>query len=142
QSSTNEPMPKEDAGLRFCLGRGYTLVWSGWDPGAPRANGGLGADFPPALEDRKTIVRRIPDEFHFGTRSPGDGSIRRLSYPAASLDQPAARLTAPTRESDRRSEIPRDEWEFLDDRSIRMLPVGRNFEPIKIYELWYEATES
>jgi hypothetical protein len=139
---TNDPKTKEDAGLGFCLGRGYSLVWSGWDPGAPRANNGLGAEFPPTLENDKPIVRRIRDEFHFGTRSPGDGSIRRLSYPAASTDQPSARLTVRGREGDRRTEIPRDEWEFLDDRTIRMLPVGRNFEPIKIYELWYEATGS
>jgi hypothetical protein len=117
-------------------------VWSGWDPGAPRANFGLGADFPAALDRGKPIVQRIRDEFHFGTRAPGDGSVRRLSYPATSTNQPTARLTVRNRESDRRSEIPRDEWEFLDDRSIRMLPVGRNFEPIKIYELWYEATGS
>jgi hypothetical protein len=139
---TNDPKTKEDAGLGFCLGRGYSLVWSGWDPGAPRANAGLGAEFPPALEGGKPIVRRIRDEFHFGTRAPGDGSVRRLSYPAASTDQPGTRLTMRDRESDTRTEIPRDEWEFLDDRSIRMLPVGRNFEPIKIYELWYEATGS
>jgi hypothetical protein len=139
---TNDPKTKEDAGLGFCLGRGYSLVWSGWDPGAPRANAGLGAEFPTALEAGKPIVRRIRDEFHFGTRGPGDGSIRRLSYSAASIDQPAARLTVRDRESDTRTEIPRDEWEFLDDRSIRMLPVGRNFAPIKIYELWYEATGS
>ncbi len=139
---TNDPKTKEDAGLGFCLGRGYSLVWSGWDPGAPRANHGLGADFPAALENGKPIVRRIRDEFHFGTRAAGDGSIRRLSYPAASLDQPSARLTVRDRESDRRSEIPRDEWEFLDDRTIRLLPVGRNFASIKIYELWYEATGS
>jgi hypothetical protein len=139
---TNDPKTKEDAGLGFCLGRGYSLVWSGWDPGAPRANAGLGAEFPAALEGGKPVVRRIRDEFHFGTRGPGDGSIRRLSYPAASLDQPAARLSVRDRERDTRTEIPRDEWEFLDDRSIRMLPVGRNFAPIKIYELWYEATGS
>jgi alpha/beta hydrolase family protein len=139
---TNDPKTKEDAGLGFCLGRGYSLVWSGWDPGAPRANSGLGAEFPPALDKGRPIVRRIRDEFHFGTRAAGDGSIRRLSYPAASTDQPAARLTVRDRESDRRTEIPRDEWEFLDDRSIRMLPVGRSFAPIKIYELWYEATGS
>jgi hypothetical protein len=139
---TNDPKTKEDAGLGFCLGRGYTLVWSGWDPGAPRANSGLGADFPPALENGKPIVRRIRDEFHFGTRGPGDGSIRRLSYPAASLDQPAARLTVRDRESDRRTKIPRDQWEFCDERTIRLLPAGRSFAPIKIYELWYEATGS
>ncbi len=139
---TNDPRTKEDAGLGFLLGRGYSLVWSGWDPGAPRANGGLGADFPPPLENGEPIVRRIRDEFHFGTRTPADGSVRRLSYPAASLDQPSARLTVRDRESDRRTEIPRGEWEFLDERSIRLLPAGRNFAPIKIYELWYEATGS
>ena len=32
---TNDPRTREDAGLGFCLGRGYTLVWSGWAPGAP-----------------------------------------------------------------------------------------------------------
>jgi len=136
---TNDPKTKEDAGLGFCLGRGYSLVWSGWDPGAPRANGGLGAEFPATLENGKPITGRIRDEFHFGTRAPGDGSVRRLSYPAASTDQPRARLTVRNRESERRTEIARGDWEFIDERSIRLLPEGRNFEPIKIYELWYEA---
>ncbi len=139
---TNDPKTKEDSGLGFCLGRGYSLVWSGWDPGAPRANAGLGAEFPAALHAGQPIVQRIRDEFHFGTRAAGDGSVRRLSYAAASIDQPGARLTVRDRESDQRSEIPRDEWEFIDDRSIRLLPPGRNFAPIKIYELWYEATGS
>ena len=136
----NDPKNKEDAGLGFLLGRGYSLVWSGWDPGSPRANAGLGAEFPAALDGGKPIVRRIRDEFHFGTRAAGDGSVRRLSYAAASVDQPAARLTVRDRESDQRTELARDEWEFLDERTIRLLPPGRDFAPIKIYELWYEAT--
>jgi hypothetical protein len=138
----NDPKNKEDAGLGFLLGRGYSIVWSGWDPGARRAEKELGADFPAALDNGKPIVCRIRDEFHFGTRGPGDGSVRRLSYPAASLDQPNVRLTVRDRESDRRTEIPRDKWEFADDRSIRLLPASRTFAPIKIYELWYEATGS
>ncbi|HEX3864804.1 MAG TPA: alpha/beta hydrolase domain-containing protein [Stellaceae bacterium] len=137
---TNDPKTVEDAGIGFSLGRGYSLVWSGWDPGAPRVNGNLSAEFPAALEHGKPMVRRIRDEFHFGTRAPGDGSVRRLSYAAASTDQPRARLTVRDRESDRRTDIARGEWEFVDDRSIRLLPEGRKFEPIKIYELWYEAT--
>ena len=87
---TNEPKTREDAGLGFCLGRGYSLVWSGWDPGAPRANGGVGAEFPAALDRGKPLTQRIRDEFHIGTRAAGDGSVRRLSYPAASTDQPQA----------------------------------------------------
>src|SRR6202521_1513179 len=126
---SNDPKTKEDAGLGFCLGRGYSIVWSGWDPGAPRANGGLGADFPLTLDNRRPVIGRIRDEFHFGTRAPGDGSVRRLSCQAASTGQPGARLTVRDRESDRRREIPRGEWEFIDDRSIRLLPEGRKFEP-------------
>jgi hypothetical protein len=136
----NDPKTKEDAGLGFLLGRGYSLVWSGWDPGAPRLNNNLGAEFPTALANGRPVIGRIRDEFHFGTRAPGDGSVRRLSYPAASPDQPQARLTVRARERDPRSEIVRETWEFIDDRSIRLLPAGRNFDPVKIYELWYEAT--
>jgi hypothetical protein len=139
---TNDPKTREDAGLGFCLGRGYSLVWSGWDPGAPRANSGLGAEFPAALDRGKPLTQRIRDEFHIGTRAAGDGSVRRLSYPAASTEQPQARLCVRDRERDPRREIPRDRWEFIDDRSIRLLPDGAKFEPIKIYELWYEATGS
>jgi hypothetical protein len=135
----NDPKTREDAGLGFCLGRGYSLVWSGWDPGAPRVNSGLGAEFPAALDHGKPIIRRIRDEFHFGTRAAGDGSVRRLSYATASTNQPEARLTMRDRESDARGEIPREAWEFVDDRSIRLLPEGRKFEPIKIYEIWYQA---
>src|SRR5437763_6345865 len=104
---TNDPKTRDDAGLGFCLGRGYSLVWSGWDPGAPRANGGLGADFPTAMVDGQPIAGRIRDEFHFGTRAPGDGGVRRLSYPAASLDKRNARLTVRARESDPRLELSR-----------------------------------
>lgn len=137
---TNDPKTRADAGLGFTLGRGHTVLWSGWDPGAPRANNGLGAEFPSALEGGEPIVRRIRDEFHFGTRSPGDGSVRRLSYPAADRDNSKARLTVRRREHDRRSEIPVEEWEFVDERTIRLLPEGRKFEPFRIYDFWYEAT--
>jgi hypothetical protein len=139
--AVNDPKTARDAGLGFLLGRGHSIVWSGWDPGAPRANNGLGGDFPLALENGKPVTGRIRDEFHVGTRGPAELVVRRLSYPTASTDQPGARLAVRDRETDRRRDIPRAEWEFVDARSIRLLPEGRPFEPFKIYELWYEATE-
>jgi hypothetical protein len=139
--AVNDPKTARDAGLGFLLGRGHSIVWSGWDPGAPRANNGLGADFPVALDNGKPITGRIRDEFHVGTRGPAELVVRRLSYAAASPDQPEARLTVRDRESDRRRDIPRAEWQFADNRSIRLQPEGRPFEPFKIYELWYEATD-
>jgi hypothetical protein len=141
-ADTNNPKTAQDIGLGFTLGRGYSLVWSGWDPGAPRANNGMTARLPPVLEDGKPMVRRIRDEFHIGTRAPGKGDVVRLNYPAVSTDQRKARLTVRDRESDARSEIPADSWEFLDRQSIRLLPDGTLFAPFKIYDLWYEATGS
>jgi alpha/beta hydrolase family protein len=139
---SNDPKTREDAGLGFCLGRGYSIVWSGWDPGAPRANHGLGAEFPTAIEAGRPMVRRIRDEFHIGTRAPGDGSQHRLPYPAAAIDENTARLTVRDREADARVEIPAGEWEFVDSRTIRLLPEGRKFEPFRIYDFWYQATNA
>jgi hypothetical protein len=124
------------------LGRGYTLVWSGWDPGAPSTNNGLGARFPTAMANGRPATGRIRHEFHIGTRAPGKGDLVRLPYPAVSADIGQVRLTVRDRESDTRAEIPADAWEFADAQSIRLLPEGRLFAPFKIYELWYEATGS
>ena len=141
-ADTNDPKSVQDVGLGFTLKRGYSLVWSGWDSGAPRANNGMTARLPPALENGEPMLRRIRDEFHIGTRSPGKGDVVRLNYPAVSTDPRKARLTVRDRESDARTEIPAHAWEFVDNRSIRLLPLGTNFAPVKIYEIWYEATGS
>jgi hypothetical protein len=141
-AAANDPKTVREAGIGFCLGRGYSLVWSGWDPGAPSANNGLTARFPTAMENGRPITGRIRHEFHIGTRAPGKGDIVRLSYPAVSTDKRGVLLTVRDRESDTRTKIPDDSWEFADGQSIRLLPPGLMFAPFKIYELWYEATGS
>src|SRR6266851_4541377 len=105
-AAANDPMTAKDAGLGFSLGRGYSLVWSGWDPGAPSANNGLTARFPTVMENGRPITGRIRHEFHIGTRTPGNGDLVRLPYPAVSTDQRQARLAVRDRESDARTEIP------------------------------------
>jgi hypothetical protein len=100
------------------------------------------ARLPAALEQGKPMVRRIRDEFHIGTRAPGTGDAVRLNYPAMSTDPKRARLTVRDRESDSRTEIPPHTWEFVDERTIRLLSAGTRFAPIKIYEIWYDATGS
>ncbi len=141
-ADVNDPNSEKDFGLGFTLGRGYSLVWLGWDLAAPRANNGLVAQFPTAMENGKPMVRRIRHEFHIGTRAPGKGDLARLSYPAVSTDAREARLTVRDRESDARVEIPSEKWEFVDRQTIRLLPRGADFAPFKIYEVWYEATGS
>jgi Alpha/beta hydrolase domain len=138
----NDPKTASEAGLGFSLGRGYSIVWSGWDPGAPTANNGLGGRFPTAMDGGRPITGRIRHEFHIGTRAPGKGDLVRLPYPAVSIDKQRARLTVRDREGDTRTEILADSWEFADSQSIRLLPEGTLFAPFKIYELWYETTGS
>lgn len=141
-SAVNDPKSGPDAGLGFSLGRGYTIVWSGWDPDAPTAGAGVATRVPVAMEEGKPLVRRIREEFQVGTRGPGDGTLVTLNYPAASTDKAKARLAVRDREGDGRTEIPAEGWEFADARTIRLLPQGAKFEPVKIYEFWYEATNA
>ena len=66
----------------------------------------------------------------------------RLNFSAVSTDTRKARLTVRDRESDARTDIQADSWEFVDERTIRLRPAGTNFAPYKIYEVWYDATGS
>src|SRR5947208_15194179 len=92
-AEANDPKTARDAGIGFSLGRGYSLVWSGWDPGAPSANNGLGARFQTAMENGRPITGRIRHELHIGTRTPGKGDIVPLPYPAAACGPGRARPT-------------------------------------------------
>src|SRR5207344_1676730 len=126
-----------DLGNALPLRLGFTLAWSGWDPGAPRANGGLGLDAPIATDNGAPIVRRIREECISGTRG---GALERfrLSYETASLDRHDARLTMRRTQTAPRREVPA--WEFVDARTVRLLPEGTLPEPGSIYELYYQAT--
>ena len=137
----NDPTMLAHAGNGFAFRRGYTMVWSGWDPDAPRVNNGMAMRAPVATEQGAPIVKTIRDEFIFGARVAATRATAPLSYPAASLDQSQARLTARAREADARTEIPPRGWAYVDARSIQLLPEGTAFEPGSIYDFWYPATE-
>ncbi len=125
----NVPQTIEDCGNGFPLKRGFTLVWSGWDPGAPRANGGLALDAP-AVD----VTRRIREEFVSGTRL-GPLETFRLSYEAVGSN---GRLTVRRTQTGRRRDVA---FEFIDSRSLRLLPAGTLPEPGSIYEFHYTATK-
>lgn len=135
----NDPKTLADAGNGFLFERGFTVVWSGWED-MPRREALMTARLPAVLENGKPMVRRIRDEMQSGKRGPADIEVKRLAYPAASTDTSKARLTVRTSESDQRTELPPTAWEFVDPRSIRLLPKGTKFTPFAIYDFWYEAT--
>src|SRR4029450_1277406 len=88
----NDPKTLADVGNGFPMRQGYTIVWSGWDPDAPRANMGLGLTAPVATNKGEPITKTIREEFVSGTRV-GNLEAFKLSYEANTLEQPRARLT-------------------------------------------------
>ena len=139
--SLNDPRILADAGNGFTFRRGYTMVWSGWQPEAPTANNGMTIRVPVATDRGRPIVRRIRDEVVVGTRGPEKVETARLPYPTANTDKGHAKLTVRARQADPPTEIPSDGWAFVDGHSIRLLPEGTLFKPRQIYELWYDATD-
>jgi hypothetical protein len=135
----NDPSTAGDAGNGFAFRRGSTLVWSGWDPAAPRAHNGMGIHLPVATANGAPIVQTIREEFVFGTRVPTTRLTAPLSYEAATMDQGQARLTGRAREAEERTEIPPERWTYADTRSIKLLPEGTAFQPGLIYDFWYPA---
>src|SRR5882757_2150384 len=47
----NDPKTRQHAGNALLFERGYTIMWSGWDPDIPRSQARMSARFPIAMED-------------------------------------------------------------------------------------------
>jgi hypothetical protein len=139
-AANNEPRTVEDAGNGLFFRLGYTMLWSGWDPDVPKANGGIAMKVPVATRNGAPIVRVIRDEMVSGTRGPAAPAFK-LSYPAATLDQTQARLSVRRAEADAESVIPADHWAYVDARTIKLLPEGTTFEPGSLYVLRYPAKD-
>ena len=135
----NDPRAPEDVGNGLILRRGYTLVWSGWDPGAPRSNDGLSMKPVVATSGGKPIVNLIRYEMMSGGRGP-ERKTFRLTYEAATPDPSQARLTVRRNEVDPGREIPPAGWSWVNPREIRLLPEDTLPEPGSLYELHYPAT--
>ena len=136
----NDPRTVEDAGNGLLFNMGYTFVWSGWDPDAPRTNNGMSMKPIIATDNGKPIVRVIRDELVSGTRSPVRETFR-LTHTTSTLDQAQAKLTVRRREADARVEIPASGWAYVNDREIRLLPEGTKPIQGSIYEFHYPAKD-
>jgi len=129
----NDPQKLADLGNGFPFRRGWTIVWSGWDPDAPRANMGLELTAPVATDNGAPIVSLVVDEFVSGTRG-GLLETFKLSYDMASQD--GARLTVRERQADPKHDVA---WTAVDGKTI-MLADGKP-KPGFIYEFTYQGTK-
>jgi Alpha/beta hydrolase domain len=129
----NDPKTVKDLGNGFPLRQGYTIVWSGWDPDAPRANMGLGLTAPVATDNGKPIVQTVKDEFVSGTRG-GALEAFKLSYEMATQD--GAKLTIRERQTDTPQGVA---WTAVDAKSIELAD-GKP-KPGFLYEFTYPGTK-
>ena len=93
-------------GNALFLKQGYTIVWTGWDPDAPKTGNGMTDKVPVATDSGKPIVRTIREELVSGTRGPVLREFTLL-YDAASTDQSQAKLTDRRREGDPKVDVPK-----------------------------------
>ncbi len=135
----NDPTTSSDAGNGFLMRQGYTIVLSGWDVTVAPGGGRLTMRVPVATQsDGSPIVGPSLEEFVIDNAATMTAS---LTYQAASLDKTQASLTVRTLYSDPPAPIASSGWEYITDRSVRLLPAGTPFQNGRLYELVYPARD-
>jgi hypothetical protein len=129
----------EKAGDAFFLSQGYCVAWNGWDPSAKVGDERLTARLPIALQPDGSSITGVSYEYIVFEEA---GVLQAdLSYPADLPRKSGAVLTKRKRLNDIPQRIPDEEWDFRDERSLRLLPIGTPFERSAIYELVYTARD-
>jgi hypothetical protein len=105
-------------------------------PGLPAGSDLLRIEVPTAGTAAAPIEQMVWDEFLFNIRDARQG---RLTYRAASTSKADARLLVRERNGDEPAVVPPEQWEFVDARTIRLLPEGTPFRIGLIYHLVYKA---
>ena len=130
----NDPTTAADAGEGFIMNRGYSLVWSGWDPSAPPGGGRMTIQVPPAGAPGE-ITGPSYEYIVFDNASTGNSA---LAYPAATLDKAQATLTVKQHLNDPAIPIGPEGWEYTGGGTGIRLTTGP-FAQSAIYEFSYTA---
>jgi hypothetical protein len=122
----NNPQTAAELGNALPFRLGYSLLWTGWDPAAPKTTG-LWLDVP-TIEG---LTRPIREEFVSGTRLGAHESFR-LSHDAVRVTSVTVRRT----QTAQRLPVP---YVLADARTVRLAPEGSKPVIGSIYEVRYEA---
>jgi hypothetical protein len=135
----NAPTKAADAGTGFVMSLGYTIVGNGWDFGATKDDAGMTISVPVARNpDGSSITGPSYEYINF---DDGKSVLYGLTYPAATRDQSKATLTVRAGLDDKPTEVPASGWEYVDDKTIRLLPAGTPFKQSHVYEFRYTAKD-
>jgi hypothetical protein len=128
----------DGAGLGFTMRQGYVIVEAGWDATVTDAESVHDRGRHRSNSDGSPIVGVSLQEFVIDTPDVKRGS---LTYRAATLDKGKAKLTRRALYSDAPQELGMDGWEYIDDKTIGLLPRGTAFTDGSLYEFTYVATD-
>jgi alpha/beta hydrolase family protein len=136
---SNNPTTAAHAGNGFVMNLGYSVVGNGWDFGASSDDDGMTISVPIATNpDGSSITGPSYEYIVFDDAK----SVRyALTYPAATTDKSKATLTARARLDDQPTPVPASNWEYVDEKTIRLLPAGTPFKQSYIYEFTYTAKD-
>ena len=136
---TNNPTTAADAGSGFIMNLGYSIVGNGWDFGATSEDAGLTISLPIAKSPDGSSITGLSYEYIDFNNAR---SVRyTLAYPAATLKKSEATLTVRVRLGERPTTIPASAWEYVDEKTIRLLPAGTPFKQSHVYEFTYAARD-
>src|SRR4051794_10587841 len=136
--ASNDPTSPQDAGNGFLMRQGYTVVFSGWLPGLPAEGGLLRLQVPVAHGKTSPIEQTVWDEFLFNDKATMQA---KLSFPVDKARQAEAKLFVRGRNAEEPATVAAADWEFVDDRTVRLLPAGTPFQIGAIYQLVYRAKD-
>jgi len=128
-ASGNDPKTAAELGNALPFRMGFSMLWTGWEPGAPKASG-LWLDVP-AIEG---LTKPIREEFISGTRT-GTHESFQLSYDAIRVTSVTVRRT----QTGDRLAVP---FTVVDSRTVKLSPAGTKPAIGSIYDVHYEATRS
>jgi hypothetical protein len=135
----NDPTSAADAGNGFLMRQGYTIVLSGWDSGVAPGGGRQTIAVPIARNpDGSPIVGPALEEFVIDNGTTMTGA---LTYPAATVDKSQAGLSVRVHYADPPTAVPAANWEYINARTIRLLPAGTAFQQGTLYEFTYQASD-
>jgi hypothetical protein len=150
---SNDPRLAGDAGNGFLMRYGYTVVWSGWQPGYPfsggdasgsridAGSGRMSGRFPVATNsDGSPIVGLSREEFIVGSNA--SPFVVNLTYPAANLNPANATLTVREKQADARQSPAGMSWKYVDEWRVQITrPSSPAFDGGAIYEFIYPAKD-
>jgi hypothetical protein len=119
----------------FLMPRGYTLVWSGWEPLVPLASLGTSLTAAVAIP----IAKNADGSTITGPAYEYSAGAISLTYPPATLDKSTAKLTHRVHMDDVAQVVPAANWDY--NATATGLTLAGGFVANDIYEFSYTAKD-